>query len=325
MWLAVVATVAALLLGIGYSLFFRSARAASQQKEKAHRFLQQAHAARYHKKDTSTAKLIIVLDLDECLVHVNKDGKKMAAPPSIESFVCHFPALRHGINPPPQQQQYIACQVFLRPGWKDFLEPLLSQPDRYEVHLFTASERDYAMPILAEMERRLADDGGTKNTRNDTGSESPKSRFAHCWYRDSCRKWQYMNHTFTFKDLAVVHGNTPFIKRWWTIKNDYFDRRMKRTVLVDDDSTNFTDNPDHGIPVRPFVADRPEDDTLSKVSRLLDELEQPTGGNNDVDVRPLLRQRFGLAEAFRQAEKQHPSFVPNQWAHVMDYVQALQL
>lgn len=324
MWLAVVVTAAALLLGVGYSLFFQSARAARHHKEKGHRFFQQAHAARHHKKDTSIAKLVVVLDLDECLVHVNKDGKKMAASPSIESFVCHFPALRRGSSSP-QQQEYISCQVFLRPGWKEFLEPLLSQPDRYEVHLFTASERDYAIPIIAELERRLTGDGGAKSAMENAPLESQKSRFAHCWYRDSCRKWPYMNHTFTFKDLAVVHGNTPTIKRWWTVKNDFYDKRMKRTVLVDDDSTNFTDNPDHGIPVRPFVADHPDDDTLSKVSRLLAELEQPTGDTNDVDVRPLLRQRFGLAEAFRQAEKKYPSFAPNQWAHVMNYVQALQL
>ena len=325
-WLAAVASGMAILLGLLCYRLFQPGRNARTYKEKAQRFLQQAYAAKYHENNAQTSNnLIVVLDLDECLVHVNKDGRKMNPAPSIESFMCQFPALRRGTRSP-QQQQYISCQVFLRPGWREFLEPLLSQPDRYEVHLFTASERDYAVPILAELERLLLLEKNTSGVKGLQYRELNESRFAHCWYRDSCRKWQYMNQSFTFKDLSVVHGKTQTVKRWWTIKNDdYFDQKMNRTVLVDDDPTNFTDNPDHGIPVRPFVADDPGDNTLSKVSLLLYELERSFNEENCVDVRPLLRQRFGLASAFLQADNRFPSFVPNQWEYVMNHVQTVHL
>ena len=283
---AAVATAVVMLLGIYYLLRFTLSRPSVP----------------------SNNKLIVVLDLDELLVHVNPGGVRSDVTSAnndsrpnpngdggIESFLCHFtnyPGLRSVADsnqtPQQQQQQYVSCQVFLRPGWKEFLEPLLSQPDRYEVHIFTASEPDYAKPILAELERRM---GSTPNSN---------SRFAHGWYRDSCRKWIFHNQIFTFKDLSILR------------------RPLHRTVLVDDDPTNFTDHPDHGIPVRPFQADDPTDDSLHRVARLLQELERLP------DVRPLLRQKFGMAAAYREARRRY-SFVPKQWGHVMNHAQIVQL
>jgi len=282
------------------------------------------------------SKLIVVLDLDECLVHVNR-GRKIIPPSSttVESFVCHFSSLKSTATTSTQQQQQqtstsssaaaslqptknedyvIKCRVFLRPGWNDLLEHLLSQPDRYEVHIFTASEADYAKPILAELERRLNCAAATTNNDDHSSSSSPNpqassppspvvTRFQNCWYRDSCRSRQFLDHTFTFKDLSILRRTS-----------------LHRTVLVDDDVTNFTDNPDHGIPVRPFRGVDANDDTLQKVQALLHDL----ASSEIKDVRPVLRDKFGIAETFREAQQMH-SFVPKQWEHVMKYIQTVQL
>jgi TFIIF-interacting CTD phosphatase-like protein len=114
-----------------------------------------------------------------------------------------------------------------------------------------------------------------------------------------------MNHTFTFKDLSILQKKSPL--------------QQRRMVLVDDDPTNFTDNPDHGIPIQPFLADNPGDNSLANVALLLQELE------NLPDVRPLLRQRFGIAATYQEAQKLHTSCIPKQWEHVMNHVPAVQL
>lgn len=111
-----------------------------------------------------------------------------------------------------------------------------------------------------------------------------------------------MNHSFTFKDLSILQRQ-PL---------------MHRMVLVDDDPTNFTDNPDHAIPIKPYLGDDPLDDSLVRVGQLLQKLAGCS------DVRPILQQRFGMAAAYREAESLH-AFVPKQWEHVMTKSQAVQL
>lgn len=237
-------------------------------------------------------KLIVVLDLDECLVYVNKSGIITDDTNGIESFVCAL-GLGNGKK---------ECQVFLRPGWKELLTFLSQHPDRYEVHIFTASESDYAQPVLQGLERRI-NGGNCKRT---------DPLFTQCWFRESCRTRIFLNHPFIFKDLSVLldkHNNN----RQGTIL------QLNRMVLLDDDPTNFSDNPEHGIPIRPWQGNDPWDGSLNKVLRLLQELEKVR------DVRPILEQKFGIGTAFRAARKKYPTSVPHQWEYVTNAVQTVQM
>lgn len=100
---------------------------------------------------------------------------------------------------------------------------------------------------------------------------------------------------------------------------------MRRIVLVDDDPTNFQDNPNNGIPVRAFTGSHrncttgQRDATLAAVSELLDELSGVD------DVRPLLRERFRLKKTFDVAEQISPNEPTKQWEHVDKVVKMVYL
>ena len=93
--------------------------------------------------------------------------------------------------------------------------------------------------------------------------------FAGVLTRRHCRKLQTGSYA---KDLAGLG------------------RSLERTVLVDDSTTPFMMQPDNGIPITAFFGD-PADRDLLRVLHLLRHLHA-----EDEDVRPFLRQRFGVKE-----------------------------
>jgi len=225
MILTILGTVLAVLLG----LFFRTRRS----KSAPHKALQ-----------NYPSDLVVVLDLDETLIHLRET---------------------HG-RPP---------AILLRPGGIAFLRYCLVQ---YETYIYTAGEPEYAQPILQLLEQKVG------------------QRFAGSYFRSNCRIERHLGHNFFFKDLKQIH------------------RKMSKIVLIDDDATNFKDNPDNGIPVRAFMGDR-NDETLESVKTLLIELA------TEDDVRSILREKFKLAKAFEVAEAIYSSPV-KQWEHVAKCIES---
>jgi len=226
------------------------------------------------KKRTYPSDLVVVLDLDDCLIHTSNTNTFSKDTNETDRFMYHI------VGSSGARQSRV---VFLRPGWKIFLQAIMT---RYETHLFTAGDPEYAKPIINELERR-----------------SGRS-FASCLFRDSC----------TERTLVLDHRKIVV-----TVKDlRTFDRDLRRIVLIDDDPANFADNADNGIPVGSFLGNS-DDATLESVKNLLtDELEPLE------DVRPLLRTRFQIANKFLAAKELHRSDI-QQLGHVYENIQLVQL
>lgn len=224
--------------------------------------------------------LIVVLDMDECLIHSqfltnnpaakfyahqvarNSSDKDKDAPSRVDSFQFHLP-------------DGDLVQVNKRPHLEDFLQAVCSQ---YETHIYTAAMKVYAEPILD----RLDPNG---------------DRFAQRWYRESCDLDKNMGAYV--KNL----GRLPLNKEPKNLTYENYlqrtqtppDNHLRRVVLVDNNPLSFLANPTNGILVSSFYND-PADKTLPAVLELLKELDPLE------DVRPTLDQRFGLKAALSEIQ-----------------------
>lgn len=222
---------------------------------------------------TTTAEyesdMVVVLDLDECLIHsqfsardpagahryahqVRRDGggwRREGGGGAVEAFEISLPGGER-------------ARVHERPHLREFLA---SVGARYETHLFTAAAEVYATPIVRRLDPR-----GTI--------------FADLWYRDSCVLDPSLGaYVKDLEKLAPSRGGGG-------------GDRMKRTVLIDNNPLSFLANPENGILVSSFFDD-PDDRTLLAVEELLRDLEC------EEDVRPVLDARFGLRDSFRKLSK----------------------
>ena len=240
--------------------------------------------------------LIVVLDMDECLLHSqflqnpqeaavyahqlkqqqqhinynnndNNNGYESAAAAAVDSFRISLPdgELVH---------------VHLRPGLWDFLRHVTS---RYETHIFTAAMEVYAKPVLDHL------CSAVRSSRGGGLHEDLPERpvFAGRWYREHCT-WDAERGAY-LKDLSKL----AFLKQ---------QQLHKKTVLVDNNPVSFHANPENGILVNSFYQD-PRDDTLAAVTQVLADLEDCP------DVRPVLAERFRLAAALDCPEQQHQATV----------------
>ncbi|CAB9500379.1 Carboxy-terminal domain RNA polymerase II polypeptide A small phosphatase [Seminavis robusta] len=235
--------------------------------------------------------LIVVLDMDECLIHsqflTNNPGAKFyahqvarnsnsaneGASGRVDSFRFHLP-------------DGDLVQVNKRPFLEDFLQAVT---DKYETHIYTAAMKVYAEPILDKL-----DPNG--------------DRFARRFYRESCdldtnmgafvknlnslplkTKQNESNKTttgLTYEEyIASTKNNTSADPH----------HHLRRVVLVDNNPLSFLANPTNGILVSSFYND-PADKTLPAVLDLLEELEPLE------DVRPTLDARFGLKAALSEIQ-----------------------
>jgi Dullard-like phosphatase family protein len=220
--------------------------------------------------DDTTAKayesdLIVVLDMDECLIHSQflsspqtaqvyahqlKQQRRQSTRNAGKAVVDHFK-----ITLPEGD----LVHVNLRPGLTEFLEKV---GDRFETHIFTAASKVYAKPVLD----RLDPDG---------------TLFAGRWYREHCSYQDFPTRAYV-KNLE----NLPLAN-------------LSRVVLVDNNPLSFLSHPTNGILVSSFYND-PNDTSLRTVWKLLEELDA-----HEDDVRPILEERFGLPQALdRMAAEQ---------------------
>jgi CTD small phosphatase-like protein 2 len=217
--------------------------------------------------------LIVVLDLDECLIH----SKFLNSTDVFRQYESDRERHNTGFHNSPRKNLNSTCETFhltlpdgelvhvhKRPNLDTFLEHVTS---RYDTYIFTAAMQVYASPLLDILD--------PENTRF-------KKRF----YREHCKYDPNVNAYV--KDLSHVSNH---ISSFSNVPLDI--NPARRMVLVDNNPMSFIANPQNGILVSNFYDDY-SDDTLSAVIDLLEELE-------DVDdVRPFLDEKFGLQAALSE-------------------------
>jgi Dullard-like phosphatase family protein len=223
------------------------------------------------KKRSYESDLIVVLDMDECLIH-----SKFLSSPAAAQVYAHQVRRQHSHekkSADPDTTLSTAkivdsfnvtlpdgdlVHVNVRPGLTNFLEQVTA---RYETHIFTAAMEVYAGPVLDKL-----DPTGTK--------------FAGRWYRETCQS-------------CPEHG--AYIKNLRNLPHSVKMGDMTRIVLVDNNPLSFLAQPNNGILVSNFYND-PTDSTLPAVWQLLQELDDCE------DVRPILQERFRLKEALKELD-----------------------
>ena len=211
--------------------------------------------------------LVVVLDMDECLIHsqflqMNSPGAKYA----------HQVKRSNGFNNTSGDGSNDVVDTFnitlpdgelVRVHERPFLHDFLHEvSQKYETHIFTAAMEVYAKPVL----QRLDPHGKI---------------FTKAWYRESCE---------LDSNVGAYVKNLGFC---WD------EDQLKRTVLVDNNPLSFLANPENGILVSSFYDDA-RDTTLPAVLDLLHELDQ------EVDVRPTLDARFRLRHALNELSSGRP-------------------
>jgi TFIIF-interacting CTD phosphatase-like protein len=240
--------------------------------------------------------LIVVLDMDECLIHsqflTNNPGAKFyahqvarnskdengePAAGRVDSFKFNLP-------------DGDLVQVNKRPFLEEFLQAVTS---KYETHIYTAAMKVYAEPILD-----ILDPQG--------------DRFAKRWYRESCdldkNMGAYVKNLGSLPLQKKPQQDTSPPRRGMTYdeflkstspssgqNGDSKNSHLRRVVLVDNNPLSFLANPTNGILVSSFYND-PTDKTLPAVLDLLQELDPLD------DVRPTLDARFGLKAALSEIQ-----------------------
>eukprot|EP00559_Dactyliosolen_fragilissimus_P007218 CAMPEP_0184864096 /NCGR_PEP_ID=MMETSP0580-20130426/13731_1 /TAXON_ID=1118495 /ORGANISM="Dactyliosolen fragilissimus" /LENGTH=258 /DNA_ID=CAMNT_0027362743 /DNA_START=739 /DNA_END=1515 /DNA_ORIENTATION=+ len=236
-----------------------------------------------NQKKKYKSDLVVVLDMDECLIHSqflshtsmeyrqqeDRSQSSLHSSKSQLSVDCFHMELENGE----------AIHVNKRPRLDDFLASITS---RYETHVFTAAMEVYASPLLDKL-----DPDGTM--------------FSKRFYRDSCTfdsslgvYVKDLSKILTSDEINGFHSDRVNYDGLLQQVNDSFNE--KRVVLVDNNPYSFIANPSNGILVSNFYDD-PKDDTLGAVMELLVELEQHE------DVRPVLESKFGLKDALNDIEQ----------------------
>ena len=236
------------------------------------------NAQEFVRKRQYDSDLIVVLDMDECLLH-----SQFLTNPSMAQVLAHQLQIRRR-NDKGTPVDHFRVQlpdgaplvlVNVRPGLPAFLEEITS---KYETHIFTASLPSYANPLLDKL-----DPDGTK--------------FAARWYRSSCT---YDSATGAYvKNLSTL-----------PIPN------LARTVLIDNHPLSFLSNPSNGILVPSFFND-PEDTSLHSIPQLLEELNACEDVRPVLEERFALKQSLDkIVEQMiaKQAKKKNAAWRRDAWS-----------
>lgn len=245
--------------------------------------------------------LIVVLDMDECLIHSqflqpkiphngsktknNKNDyrqhelerdeyeyQKEISENDVDLVVeegerCDY--FQFGLSSMRKDEEEVKeiVHVNKRPHLDYFLKEVTN---RFDTYIFTAAMKVYAQPLLNNFAKELIPE---------------QKRF----YRESCVFDE--NLSVYVKDLHQVFSSTSSEE----------EMNKKRIVLVDNNPLSFLANPSNGILVSNFYDD-PRDETLIAVLDLLHELEPVD------DVRPVLDEKFGLRSALTDVISKSPIY-----------------
>lgn len=214
--------------------------------------------------------LIVVLDLDECLVHAKFFDPAKASwyahqvqntAPNSETVTEPVESVRLNVD------VNVQAHISLRPGVLDFLKEVTST---YETHIYTSAVSIYADAVLNYLCACLG--------------SADSDIFAGRWYREHCV--HDVSRGAFVKDLSRLL--VP----------------LHRTVLVDNNPLSFLAQPENGILVNSFFNDGSDRTLYSVLQFIAQELEPVT------DVRDVLTDRFQLQELLKriEAESPKPSF-----------------
>lgn len=190
-------------------------------------------------EESSSDRLRVVLDLDECLVHCRIFSSPLDAAIYAHSrrnndfFRTYLPGGAH-------------VHVGLRPGLLDFLRQCTGQ---YDTYIFTASLPDYANPILDHLCAAVRQ-----------GTAAAPGIFRGRFYRHHCTLDPLQNQYI--KDLSTLPKQLS--------------SHLHRTVLVDNNPFSFLKQPENGILVDSFFneASRDGEPPFSQLLQQFQELSQ---------------------------------------------------
>lgn len=178
-------------------------RSQEQQRQK-HRFRNDKNEETNEKTRTYESDLVVVLDMDECLIH----SQFLQGPGAKYAHQVH----QRGSSSSPGDSKGIdtfhitlpdgeRVLVHERPHLRDFLQQVSA---KYETHIFTAAMEVYAKPVL----KRLDPHGAI---------------FSGIWYRESCQLDS--NIGAYVKNLGLLCESYD--------NDEKRQQRLNRTVLVD--------------------------------------------------------------------------------------------
>lgn len=213
--------------------------------------------------------MIVVLDMDECLIHTNFFSKEEDA----EHYADRLEQKsQQGVVVDSFRKTLLNVtskfiHVHVRPGLYDFLKRVCT---RYETHIFTAAVDCYADAALDHIEAKL--------NENSTSGD-PRTKFAGRWY------WEHGTYEFKYGgDVKYLHNLWPKLQQQQN-RSEEDTSRLCRTVLVDNSRLSLLANPENCILIPAFYDD-PQDAELPLVWELLQELEK------EPDVHPVLSEKF---------------------------------
>jgi CTD small phosphatase-like protein 2 len=259
---------------------------------------------------TQKSDLIVVLDMDECLLHsqfisphqdVPNSYRQHEAERSSRSLHKRFPnggvLARNGHHQSTngivesQNREHSTTVALYDENELDTCSPIVDSfcitlPDGDVV---IVNKRPFLHEFLREVTSRFETHIFTAAMKVYASPvldvlDPNKSMLSKRFYRDSCSVHEELG--VYVKDLQNVLGKPE--------QQHKFDE--KRVVLIDNNPVSFLANPSNGILVSNFYDD-PYDETLPAVLDLLEELDQLQ------DVRPRLQQMFGLEKALTSLSK----------------------
>lgn len=219
----------------------------------------EARASKRRKMNTDSSDLIVVLDMDECLIHFRMQDE-------MENQVVTAQE-----NSKPQDPNVITIdenEVLLRPGLVKFLKYVTTT---FKTHIFTAGTKDYADTILDQLCLLI-------------GNESA---FCKRWYRNDCDTIDIMDPIMGFFIDSVYVKPLGKVAEW----HGRDSKDLRRIVHIDDQPKNFLLNHGNGIRVSEWRGTDPDDKVLENVTKVLERINSQNFG----DVRPHLQGESYLA------------------------------
>jgi TFIIF-interacting CTD phosphatase-like protein len=237
---------------------------------------------------TGSSDLIVVLDMDECLIHFGIQEKQEQEQDQQEnelSQTASTPTPTSACDEEEDEEDHKTIdatangdvvvatdhstfmyvnehKVLLRPGLIHFLRYVTA---RFQTHIFTAGTKDYADSILDQLCLLVGD----------------TNAFCKRWYRSDCDTIDILDPLTAFCIDSIYVKPLSKVAEW--AGRDAQD--LRRIVHVDDQPRNFLLNHGNGIRVAEWRGDNPDDSVLSEVTKVLRKIDTDGFG----DVRPHLR------------------------------------
>ena len=225
-------------------------------------FTASAQSATANTAATGTAehglgRLLVVLDMDECMIHSHFDEEvegelrqkehRPDANAEGDEGGSELPVVRSFMLTMSDGSE---CRVSVRPGLEDFLRACC---EHFDTYVFTAGVEMYASPLLDKLEA-------------DTGV-----KFQGRFYRRSCRRVQELYLKDLNPIVAAVNQQRENAAGEDADKGTVVPHTLERCVLVDNNPVSFIAQPTNGIPVPNFYG-KPEEPIFPAVLKILHEL-----------------------------------------------------